>query len=52
MAIFDHTHPKDREIILSFPGFAPACKKSVHSIYLLLIQSILESHDQTSHTYF
>ena len=28
----DHTHPKISEITFSFPKFAPACKKSVHSI--------------------
>ena len=32
MPIFDHTHPKIIQITFSFPEFAPACKKSVHSI--------------------
>ena len=50
--IFDQTHSKTREITFSFPEFAPACKKSVHSIYSFLRQSILESHNQTHHTHF
>ena len=29
---FDHINPKIIEITFSFPEFAPACKKSVHSI--------------------
>ena len=29
--IFDRTHPKIIEKTFSFPKFAPACKKSVHS---------------------
>ena len=32
MPNFDHIHPKIIEITFSFPEFAPACKKSVHSI--------------------
>ena len=32
MPIFDHTHSKISEITLSFPEFARACKKSLHSI--------------------
>ena len=46
MPIFDQTHPRIIEIAFSFPEFAPACKKTFHSI-IFDIQSILESHDQT-----
>ena len=33
---FDHIHPKIIEITFSFPEFAQAHKKSVHSIYSFL----------------
>ena len=46
-----HAHPKNIDVFFSFPKFLLACKKSVYSICLfLLIQSILESHDQAGHT--
>ena len=49
---FDHTHP-NIEITFSFPNFAPTCQKSIHShLFTLVIQSILESCDQTGHTHF
>ena len=35
-AQYDHIHPKIIEATFSFPEFAPACKKSVHSINLFL----------------
>ena len=51
--IFDHTHPQISEITFSFSEFSPVCKKisSFHQ-FTLEIQSILESCDQTGHTYF
>ena len=51
--IFDHAHPKIIERTFSFSEFSPACKKisSSHQ-FILEIQSILESCDQTGHTYF
>ena len=53
MPSFDHTHSKISEMTFSFPKFAPACKKSVHSIYfILVIQPILESCDQAGHIQF
>ena len=36
MPILHHTHPKITEITFSFPECAPACKKSVRSIYSFL----------------
>ena len=36
-------HPKTTEITFSFPEFAPACKKSVHSINSFLRYSHIES---------
>ena len=49
---FDHIHLKITETTLSFPEFSPACKKSSHSIQVILeIQSILESCDQADHTH-
>ena len=41
--ISDHVHPKIIEITLSFPEFAPACKKSVHSINSFLRYSQFQS---------
>ena len=35
-AQYDNIHPKIIEATFSFPEFAPACKKSVHSINLFL----------------
>ena len=32
----DHAHPKFIQLTVSFPEFAPACKKLVHSIYSFL----------------
>ena len=43
MPFFDHSHPKSIKVILKFPEFASACKKSaqfafIHSsIYLVAI---------------
>ena len=47
---FDHIQPKIIEITFSFPEFAPARKKSVHSINSWDTQSVLESCDQAGHT--
>ena len=52
MPIFEHAHLKIIGITFDFPEFAQAFKKSVHSIYSLLRQSILESCDQTGHTHY
>ena len=35
----DQAHPKIIEINFSVPEFAPACEKSVHSIYSFLSSS-------------
>ena len=48
---FDEALPKSTELTFSFPDFASACKKSFHR-FILEIQSILESHDQTGHVHF
>ena len=32
-AMFDQAHPKITESTFSFPEYAPACQKSVHSIF-------------------
>ena len=40
---FDHIHPKIIETTFSFPEFAPACKKSVHSINSFLRYSQFKS---------
>ena len=42
--IFDDTHSKIIEISSSFSEFAPACKKSIHSI--------LEGRDHAGYIYF
>ena len=53
MSISDHTQSKISKITSRFPKFAPAHKKSVHSIdSFLKYQSIFESCDQTCHTNF
>ena len=41
------------QILLGFPKFVPACKKisSFHQ-FILVIKSILESHDQTGHSHY
>ena len=49
MPIF-HTHSKIIESTFSFPEFAPAWS-SFHQ-FILEIQSVLESCDQTGHTHF
>ena len=41
--IFDQAHPKIIEITFWLPEFAPACKKSVHSIYSILRYSQFQS---------
>ena len=40
---FEHIHPKIIEITFSFPEFAPACKKLVHSINSFLRYSQFQS---------
>ena len=51
MPIFGHAHPKIIEITFTIPKFAPACRKisSFHQ-FILQMQSILESCNQTGHT--
>ena len=51
--IFDQAHPKTIETAFCFPKFAPPRKKirSFHQ-FILEIQPILESHDQTNHPHF
>ena len=46
MAIFDHAHPKIIESTFSMQ------KTSLFHLLIFKIQSISESHDQTSHTHF
>ena len=52
MPTFDHTHPKITEITFNFPEFVLVCKQPVYSINSFLIQTILESHNQTGHVHF
>ena len=52
MVILDHTHPKIIELIFSFTELVPAHIKSVSYQFIFEIQSLLESRDQISHTYF
>ena len=47
MPISELRHSKISEIAFSFPEFAPACKKSVHSIH-----SFLRYTNQTGYTHF
>ena len=44
--IFGDGHPKIIEIAFSFPEFATACKKSVHSIYSFLTMPTQKLFDQ------
>ena len=44
MTIFHHAHPKVIESTFNFPETAPACKISLFHLFILQIQSILESH--------
>ena len=46
MAIFDHAHPKIIESTFSMQ------KTSLFHLLIFKMQSISESHDQTSHTHF
>ena len=52
--IFDHAHPKMFWSAFNFCDHVLICKKSVHifHLFILQIQSILESHHQTSHIHF
>ena len=51
--IFENAHLKISEITFSSPEFSPACRKiSSFHLFILEIQSILESCDQTGHAHF
>ena len=53
MPIIDLAHPKITEMTFSFPEFVTVWKKisSIH-LFILEIQYILESHEQTGHICF
>ena len=52
--IFDHSHPKNLWSGFNFCDHVSTCKKSVYifHLFILQIQSTLESHHLTGHTHF
>ena len=52
MPIFEQAHPKIIETTFGFPELELPCKKNQFNQFILEIQPILESCEQTGHTHF